>query len=178
MAGNNVMKWITFALVAAAALVCPHNISVAQQAGSIRIDVNAQLRVDCTRPLRANNFGVRVFARNTISPDKNFTANWQISSIGTENMDFTGKLGSTSTVGLPGGSSAQLRVTAGNGLLLNVTSPQSTLSARVTTASGNTCNVTLSTALRRGFKEYSLWSGSSYYYCSQPRVVRATCRIY
>jgi hypothetical protein len=57
-----------------------------------------------------------------------------------------------------------------------MTSPQSTLTARVTT-SGNTCNVTLSTALRRGFKEYSLWSGSSYYYCSQPRVVQATCRI-
>lgn len=170
------MKRIISALVAAASLFCSHHAAVAQKAGSIRIDVSAQLRVDCTRPLRSNNFGVRVFARNIISPDRNFTANWQITSLGTENMDFAGRLGSASTVGLPGGSTAQLRVTPGNSLLLHMTSPQSTLTARVTT-SGNTCNVTLSTALRRGFREYSLWSGSSYYYCSQPRVVQATCRI-
>lgn len=170
------MKRILSALVAVAALFCSHHAAVAQKAGSIRIDVSAQLRVDCTRPLRANNFGVRVFARNTISPDRNFTANWQITSIGTNSMDFTGRLGSASTVGLPGGSSAQLRVTPGNSLQLNMTSPQSTLSARVTT-SGNSCNVTLQTGLRRGFKEYSLWSGSVYYYCSKPRVVQATCRI-
>ena len=171
------MKTIISALVAVTALFCSHHAAIAQKAGSIRIDVSAQLRVDCTRPLRANNFGVRVYARNTISPDKSFTANWQISTIGTDNMDFAGRLGSASTVGLPGGSSAQLRVTPGNGLLLNMTSPQSTLSARIT-ASGNACNVTLSTGLRRGFREYSLWNGSVYYYCGQPRVVTATCRIY
>lgn len=171
------MKWIISALIASAALLYSHDGAVAQKAGSIRIDVNAQLRVDCTRPTRANNFPVRVFARNTISPDRSFTANWQISTLGTESMDFAGRRGSVSTVGLPGGSSAQLRVTPGNGLLLNMTGPQSTLSARVT-ASENSCQVTLSTGLRRGFKEYSLWSGAVYYYCSQPRVVKATCRIY
>lgn len=171
------MKIIATVLIATAVLSCPLDDAAAQKAGSIRIDVNAQLRVDCVRPTRANNFPVRVYARNTISTDKKFTANWQISTIGTENMDFAGRLGSASAVGLPGGSSAQLRVTPGNSLLLNMTSPQSTLSARVTT-SGNACNVTLTTGLRRGFKEYSLWSGSVYYYCSQPRVVQATCRIY
>lgn len=170
------MKIITSVLAAAATLFFSLDDAAAQKTGSIRIDVDAQLRVDCTRPLRSNNFLVRVFARNTISPDKNFTANWQITSIGTNSMDFTGRLGSASTVGLPGGSSAQLRVTPGNGLQLHMTSPQSTLSARVTT-SGNSCNVTLHTGLRRGFKEYSLWSGSVYFYCSKPRVVKTTCRI-
>jgi len=170
------MRPIASALVATFALSCSGNVADAQKAGSIHIDVDALLRVDCSRPTRANNFPVRVYAKNTISPDRNFTANWQITSLGTENMDFTGRLGSASSVGLPGGSSAQLRVTPGNGLLLNMTSPQSTLSARVTT-SGNSCNVTLSTGLRRGFKEYTLWSGSVYYYCSQPRVAQATCRI-
>jgi hypothetical protein len=174
--GNHFMKPITIAPVVAAALSCSLGGAAAQKAGSIHIDVNAQLRVDCTRPTRANNFPVRVHARNTISPDKSFTANWQITSLGTESMDFSGRLGSASTVGLPGGSSAQLRVTPGNGLLLNMTSLQSSMSARVTT-SGNSCNVTISTALRRGFREYSLWSGSSYYFCSQPRVTQATCRI-
>lgn len=171
------MKPMASVLITAAALSCSPDVAAAQKAGSIRIDVNALLRVDCVRPTRANNFPVRVYARNTISPDRNFTANWQITSLGTENMDFAGRLGSASTVGLPGGSSARLRVTPGNSLLLNMTSPQSTLSARVTT-SGNSCNVTLNTGLRRGFREYTLWSGSVYYYCNQPRVAQATCRIY
>ena len=112
------MKQIISALLAAVALSCSCNVAAAQKAGSIQIDVNAVLRVDCVRPTRANNFPVRVYARNTISPDRTFTANWQITSLGTENMDFTGRLGSASTVGLPGGSSAQLRVTPGNGRCL------------------------------------------------------------
>src|SRR5258708_6942479 len=175
--GDNFMKFMASALVAAGALLCSCDIVAAQKAGSIHIDVNAQLRVDCNRPLHVSNFPVRVVARNTISPDKNFTANWQISSIGTESMDFAGRLGSTSTIGLPGGSSAQLRVTPGNSLQLNVTSPQSTLSARVT-ASGNSCNATVTTGLRRGFREYSLWSGSAYYYCGKPQIVQTKCHIH
>jgi hypothetical protein len=171
------MKFMTCALVAAGALLSGCGVAAAQKPGSIHIDVNAQLRVDCNRPVRVSNFAVRVVARNTISPDKNFTANWQISSIGTQSMDFAGRLGSTSTIGLPGGSSAQLRVTPGNGLLLNVRSPQSSLSARVT-ASGNACNVVLTTALRPGFREYSLWSGSTYNYCSKPQIMQTQCRIY
>ncbi len=171
------MKFTTSALAAAAALFCSHNVAIAQKAGSIRITVNAELRVDCVRPLRVNNFPVRIDARNTISPDKTAFANWQITSLGTETLSFATKLGSAQSIGLPSGSSANLRVTPGNGLLLTLTSPQSTLNARVT-ASGNACNVTLGMGLRRGFKEYSLWSGSSYYYCGRPRVVKATCRIF
>jgi hypothetical protein len=176
-AGGKLMKFTAAALVAAGGLLSCCGVAAAQKAGSIHIDVNALLRVDCNWPVPVSNFAVRVVARNTISPDKSFTANWQISSIGTENMDFAGRLGSTSTIGLPGGSSAQLRVTPGNGLLLNVTSPQSTLGARVT-ASGNSCKVALTTALRPGFREYSLWSGSAYNYCNKPQIVQTTCRIY
>ena len=143
---------------------------------NIHINVNAELRVDCSRPLHVNNFKVRIDVRNTIAPDKTAFANWQITSLGTETLSFSTKLGSAQSIGLPSGSSAQLRVTPGNGLLLTMTSPQSTLNAKVT-ASGNACNVTLGTALRGGFREYSLWSGSNYYYCSQPRVVKATCPL-
>lgn len=171
------MKFRISALVAAAALLSCCNLAAAQKAGSIHINVNAELRVDCSRPLRVNNFRVRIDARNTVSPDKTAFATWQITSLGTETLSFATKLGSAQSIGLPSGSSANLRVTPGNGLMLTLSSPQSTLNARVT-ASGNACNVTLGTSLRRGFKEYSLWSGSSYYYCSQPRVVNATCRIY
>jgi hypothetical protein len=171
------MKFVASAVAAAGLLLCPCNYAAAQKAGSIHIDVNAQLRVDCNRPMRVSNFAVRVVARNTISPDKNFTANWQISSVGTQSMDFAGKLGSASTIGLPGGSSAQLRVMPGNSLLLNVTSPQSTLSARVT-ASGNSCSASVTTALRPGFREYSLWSGSTYNYCAKPQIVQTKCKIY
>src|SRR5258708_6589214 len=136
--GDNFMKFMASALVAAGALLCSCDIVAAQKAGSIHIDVNAQLRVDCNRPLHVSNFPVRVVARNTQSPDKN----------------------------LPG-----------NGLQLNVTSPQSTLSARVT-ASGNSCNATVTTGLRRGFREYSLWSGSAYYYCGKPQIVQTKCHIH
>jgi hypothetical protein len=170
------MKCMTSALVAAAALLASGSFAAAQKAGSIHINVNAELRVDCNRPLHVNNFKVRIDARNTILPDKTAFATWQITSLGTETLSFSAKLGSAQSIGLPSGSSAQLRVTPGNGLLLAMTSPQSTLTAKVT-ASGSACNVTLGTALRGGFHEYSLWSGSSYYYCSQPRVVKATCRI-
>ena len=170
------MKLRTYAPAAAAALLCSVHSAAAQKAGNIHINVNAELRVDCNRPLHVNNFRVRVDARNTIAPDKTAFATWQITSLGTETLSFSTKLGSTQSIGLPSGSSAQLRVTLGNSLLLILTSPQSTLNAKVT-ASGNTCNVTLTAALRPGFREYSLWSGSSYYYCSQPRVVTATCRI-
>jgi hypothetical protein len=174
--GESFMKCMTSALVAAAALLTSGNFAAAQKPGSIHINVNAELRVDCNRPLHVNNFKVRIDARNTIAADKSAFATWQITSLGTETLSFSTKLGSAQSIGLPSGSSAQLRVTPGNGLLLTMTSPQSTLSARVT-ASGSACNVTLGTALRGGFREYSLWSGSSYYYCSQPRVVTATCRI-
>jgi hypothetical protein len=170
------MKYVTPALVAAGALLCC-NIAAAQKGGSIHIDVKAELRVDCNRPLHVNNFPVRIDARNTILQDKTAFANWQITSLGTETLSFSTRLGSAQSIGLPSGSSAQLRVTPGNGLMLTLTSPQSTLTARVT-ASGNACNVTLGTSLRPGFREHSLWSGSGYYYCSQPRVVRASCRIH
>jgi hypothetical protein len=176
MPGNIAMKLGTYAPAAAAALLCLADPANAQKAGNIHINVNAELRVDCNRPLHVNNFRVRVDARNTIAADKTAFATWQITSLGTETLSFSTRLGSAQSIGLPSGSSAQLRVTPGNGLLLTLTSPQSTLSARVT-ASGNACNVTLGTALRAGFRDYSLWSGSSYYYCSQPRVVKATCRI-
>ena len=170
------MKFMTSALFAAGALLLSCSNAAAQRAGSIHINVNAELRVDCNRPVHINNFPVRISARNTISPDKTAFADWRITSSGIETMSFSTRLGSAQTIGLPSGSSAQLRVTPGNGLQLTMTSPQSTLTARVT-ASGNSCNVTLGTALRGGFHEYSLWSGSSYYYCSQPRVVKASCRI-
>ena len=174
--GKNFMKYMTSALVAAATLLASCNFAAAQRPGSIHINVNAELRVDCSRPLHVNNFKVRIDARNTIAPDKTAFANWQITSLGTETLSFATKLGSAQSIGLPSGSSAQLRVAPGNSLQLTLTSPQSTLNAKVT-ASGNACNVTLGAPLRRGFREYSLWSGSNYYYCSQPRVVKATCRI-
>jgi hypothetical protein len=170
------MKFRTSALLAAGALACSYQGAAAQKAGSIHINVKAELRVDCNRPLHVKNFPVRIDARNTILQDKTAFATWQIVSAGTETLSFSTRLGSAQSIGLPSGSSAQLRVAPGNSLALTLTSPQSTINAKVT-ASGSACSVTLATALRGGFHEYSLWSGSSYYYCSQPRVVKATCRI-
>lgn len=165
-------------LVATVLLVAPPTFAspaLAQKAGDMHIDVDTELRVNCNRPLSAQDFPVRIRGKNTIAADGSAAARWQITSVFTQDLNFSGKLGGH-PVPIPGGQ-AQLRVSGRNGLLLTTTSPQHITYARVTIR-GQSCQVRFDAKLKPGFKEYTLWSGSRFYYCDRPRVVQTTCRIY
>ncbi len=73
----------------------------------------------------------------------------------------------------PGGA-AQLRVVSASALRGIWSLPNNNLIIDITT-SGKSCAVAVSFALKPGQKEYSLWGGSKFYYCSAARVLQTSC---
>lgn len=132
-----------------------------------------QLSFDCQRPWNVQNYGARATFEAILNGDGTATADLTITGFAlASTVHFDARLGRGSRPA-PGGS-AQLRVVSANALRGTWSLPNNNLVIDITT-SGRSCAVAVSFALKPGQKEYSLWGGSKFYYCSAARVVRTTC---
>jgi hypothetical protein len=129
--------------------------------------------VDCERPLAVKNFTVHGDASGVLNPDKTASADLIVRTLMASQIHFDGRLGRT--VPAPGGS-AQALVVGKNHLRLIWNLPNNQLITNIV-ISGKSCTASVDTKLLRGAREYSLFDGSSFYYCGRPHVIRTTCNV-
>ena len=147
---------------------------VAQGApASTRLHSDIQLSFDCQRPWNVRNYGARATFEAVLNGDGTATADLTLSGFAlASTVHFDARLGRGSRPA-PGGS-AQLRVVSSSALRGIWSLPNNNLVIDIAT-SGTSCSVAVSFALKPGQKEYSLWGGNKFYYCSTARVLQTTC---
>jgi len=146
---------------------------LAAQAGSSSMKSRLDLSFDCENPVHVTNYAVRGDFSAVLHPDRSASADLSISGFMlSSSVHFEAKLGGGKRPA-PGGT-AQLRVLSRNSLRAIWGLPNNDLIADVT-ANGRSCTVTLTLKLKPGQREYSMWGGSKYYYCSAARVIRTSC---
>jgi hypothetical protein len=140
----------------------------------IRFQSNFELAVDCDRPLAVRNFGVHGDASGVINADKTLSVDLQIKHILAATIRFDGRLGRT--ISGPGGTTGQANIVGRNRLRLSWNLPNNQLVVNIA-ISGQSCTARLDAPLKPGFREYSLYDGSFYSYCSRLRVTSTSCRV-
>lgn len=167
------MRISRLALVSAiAAMLCPGVAVAATQ--STRLHSQIALSFDCERPQQVRNYGARATFEGVLNGDGSASADLTINGFAlASTIHFDARLGRGSQAA-PGGSS-QLRVLGAHALRGVWSLPNNDLIINITT-SGSSCAVSVNFALKRGQKEYSLWGGSKFYYCSAARVLQTSCR--
>lgn len=129
--------------------------------------------VDCNEPLAVRDLAVHGIANGVINPDKTGSADLTVIALFPDTVHFDARLGRWTTV--PGGT-GRMQITAHNHLRLVWSLPNNLLITDIAISKGS-CHATLSTQLKRGQKQYSLYHGNSFYYCDKPRVVGTTCEV-
>lgn len=133
-----------------------------------------QFSLDCERPWHVENYSARATFNGILNGDGTAEADLTLRGLGlASTVHFDARLGRGSRPA-PGGSS-QLRVMSARALRGIWSLPNNNLMIDITT-SGSSCAVSVGFALKRGAKEYSLWGGSKFYYCSAVRVLQTSCR--
>ncbi len=160
-----------FLLVAIAGLVCSRQ-SIAQT--SVRFQVNGSARVDCEKPLQVQNFPIIVKGNGVLNSDRSASADVEITEfIFVNKIHFDGRLGARPAPA-PGGSS-QVRVGGRNRLHLSWFLPNNEVSLDIL-VKGSSGSAPLGFRLKPGQRQYSLWDGYRYHYCSRPRIEQTTCQ--
>lgn len=158
--------------IALATLALPQQ--AAAQAGTVKLRSIMNMSFDCEDPWRVTNYGVTGNFTATLNPDSTATADLKISGFFLDgDVHFDARLGRASPA--PGGTS-QLRVTGRNRLRGVWSLPNNNMSIDIT-VSGQTCNVNLTVQLKPGKRQYTMFGGQKFYYCSAARVVSTSCAI-
>lgn len=148
--------------------------TVAQPA-SVHFQINGSAHVDCRAPIQLQNFPVTVAGTGVLNSDRTASADVSVTEfIFVNQIHFEGRLGGRPTPA-PGGS-AQVRVSGKDRLHLTWSLPNNNLTIDIVVR-GHTCSATIGLALKRGMREYSLYDGQGFHYCSRPRVEQTTCQV-
>lgn len=148
--------------------------TMAAPVASTKIRSDMQLSFDCQRPWNVQNYGARATFEAILNGDGSATADLTINGFAlASTVHFEARLGRSSRPA-PGGA-AQLRVVSASALRGVWSLPNNNLIIDITT-SGKSCAVAVRFALKPGHREYSLWGGRKFYYCSAARVLQASCR--
>jgi hypothetical protein len=130
--------------------------------------------VDCERPLNLQKLPITATVTGAINSDKSGTADLNLVAILPSTVHFDGRLGRTTFA--PGGTSARMQIIGHNRLRLTWDLPNNLLVVDVAIGKGS-CTASLSTQLKRGQREYSLYNGHAFFYCGKPQVTRTSCQI-
>lgn len=145
----------------------------AAQTGSVNLRAAMQLQFDCENPWKVKNYGVRATLTGVLNADKSATADLAINGFFLNTtVHFDTRLGRGS-MAAPGGTS-QLRVLGSNKLRGVWSLPNNDLILDLTMA-GQSCQSHLTLRLKPGKKEYSMYGGTKFYYCSAARVISTSC---
>lgn len=150
-------------------------------AASVKFDVGFNTYVDCVRPLELGNIPLTLKGRMTLNGDG--TAIGQLNMTAYRFISFksttTGRLGDPPMAmdGIPN-SSVQLKVRNKNGLSLLTNFPNNTFAVHVDVSEDNKkCQAQLTNTLKKGKKEFNLFAGDTYFYCTALRITSATCKV-
>lgn len=130
--------------------------------------------VDCDRPLYLHNLPITATVKGSINSDKTGTADLNLVAILPSQVHFDGRLGRTTPA--PGGTTGRMQITGHNHLRLIWDLPNNLVVVDVA-ISRSSCRASLSTQLKRGQREYSLYNGHAFFYCGKPRVTSTSCSI-
>lgn len=143
------------------------------QSGSINLRSTMQMRFDCESPWQVKNYGVTGRFTATLNQDRTAFADLKITGLFLSgDVHFDARLG-RATSPAPGGTS-QLRVLSQNKLQGIWSLPNHNMILDIA-SHGNSCSVNLTMRLKPGKKEYSMFGGSKFYYCSAARLISTTC---
>ncbi len=164
----------TIAAVAAAfAVVTFASAATAQSSGGIRFKGTFEAVVDCDQPVTVRGLAVHGAADGIINTDKTGHADLTLTAMFPDTIHFDARLGRWTTV--PGGT-GRMQITKRNHLRLVWSLPNNLLITDIAISNG-ACRASLTTQLKRGQKQYSLYHGNNFYYCNKPRVISTTCEV-
>ena len=147
--------------------------NAAAESGSSRLQSKMQLSFDCEQPVHVQNYSVTATFTGTLNADRTAFGDLTISGFLLHgDVHFDARLG-RGAMPAPGGTS-QLRV-LGKDRLRGIWSLPNNDFILDIIANGNSCTVNLALKLKRGKTQYSMFSGSKFYYCSAARLVSRTC---
>jgi len=130
--------------------------------------------VDCDRPLYLHNLPITATVKGSINSDKTGNADLNLVAVLPSQVHFDGRLGRTTPA--PGGTTGRMQITGHNHLRLIWDLPNNLIVVDVA-ISRSSCRANLSTQLKRGQREYSLYNGHAFFYCGKPRVTSTSCSI-
>jgi hypothetical protein len=131
--------------------------------------------VDCQRPIAATNIPISGDGTGVLNGDGSAAADvTETAFVFSSTIHFDGRIGARPQPA-PGGT-AMVRVQGKNSLRLIWNLPTNALVVNIVT-SGKSCSASFSANLFPGKREYTLFDGSTFHYCSRPRVASASCEV-
>ena len=144
------------------------------QSGQVNLQYEFAGAVDCDQPRRVSNFPITGRGSGVLFADRRASLDLTITGSSSNRIRFDATLGGQ-PIGAPGGT-AQLRVASGNRLRMTWTLPNNEFIVEVAAAK-STCTLKIETRLRGGARQYSLFDGGQFYFCSKPRITQTSCNI-
>jgi hypothetical protein len=152
------------------ALALPSN--VASQSHGVKLQLGFDLALDCETPDRLENYPIHARITGTLNTDKSASLDLVTSGLTSTTVHFDAHLGGAPRAA-PGGTS-QLHVLAGNRLRGTWTLPNNNLIVDIAITE-RSCSANLNVRLKPGQRQYSIYNGNRFYYCSRVRVSRTSC---
>ncbi len=147
--------------------------ALASQSGASTMKSHIDFSFDCDNPVHVTNYPVRGDFTAVLRPDNSASADLAVSGFMlSSNIHFDAKLGAGRRPAP--GRTAELDVLGRNHLRAIWELPNNNLIGDLT-VHGRSCAVGLAIRLKPGRHEYSMWGGSSFYYCSAARVLSTSC---
>jgi hypothetical protein len=146
------------------------------QTTSIHLQASFDLSFDCERPFYVRNSPIHAEFTAVLNANRSASADVVFTGVfTTTTVHFDARLGGVPQ-SAPGGTS-QLHVAARNRLRGIWDLPNNQLILDIV-AAGRSCSTGLNMKLKPGKREYSLFDGVSFYYCSKAQLLRTSCRAY
>ena len=146
------------------------------QSGAIKFRSGMNLAFDCETPWKVKDYAVRAKLTGVLNADRSASADLAINGFMLNtNVHFDARLG-RSVLPAPGGTS-QLRVLSRDRIRAVWNLPNNDLILDFV-ASGRSCSAVLTMRLKPGKTQYSMYSGSKFYYCSVARVLNTDCEAH
>jgi hypothetical protein len=163
------LKCIVLGMLAAMSL---SELAIAQ--AQVNLQYQFAGTVDCDQPKQLRGFPISGRGSGVLFADRRASLDLTIAAASTNSIRFDATLGGQ-PIAAPGGT-AQLRVAGGNRLRMTWSLPNNEFLIDLAAAK-STCTLKIETRLKGGARQYSLFDGGQFYFCSKPRITQTTCSL-
>jgi hypothetical protein len=144
------------------------------QGGGLHVRFGFDGTVDCDQPQKVKDFPIHGAGTGVMYPDRRASLDLSVRASTTNRIHFDATLGGAPT-SAPGGT-AQLRVASASTLRMVWDLPNSNFVVNLT-ATKASCSVRIDTQLKRGSRQYTLFDGGRFFFCSKPQIVQTSCQV-